>query len=112
MPRKYRKTHYKAFILPDGTAIYAVPARKPRGRRPDADGVVVEYPVEIERLQGAERSYVAMVHTILSTRINFRRALRELIEPRLTRIEAGVADLRRELHDRMHAPAAPSPDDA
>ena len=102
-----RPTYYTAHCLRDGTVIAAYPARKPSsrvlkrdGRRIDADNICQEFDTSGMELSDVRNEGRTRFQDIIANALNMRRAIRELVLPRLIALESEVAALRVELHLR------------
>jgi hypothetical protein len=63
----------------------------------DADGVYVEYPADARTYENHTDAQRIQKHITISGAINIRRALRRMVEPKLTDIAAGIAALGEQL---------------
>lgn len=110
MPRPRRRpTYYTAITLHDGTVTAAFPIRRPSkqelkqdGRRIDADGVAKGHALGGRELGDARNEERFRFQDILATRLNTRRALRELVAPEIEELAQEVRGLRAQL-DRVEA---------
>lgn len=105
MRRQQRKSlHYHAEALYDGTVIAAFPIRKPLPKvikrdhlRIDDDGVCREWLRAGQELRDPNNETRFRFQNIIATSLNARRALREIVLPRLTALQAEIAAVRTHL---------------
>lgn len=101
MPKKKRgrPVHYTTFTYVDGAAWTCTPTRKPKQEKvaSDADYVVNELLSSAKDFHDESDAIRARISDILATRINSRRAIREIAMPSLARIEASLLAL----HERL-----------
>lgn len=104
---RQRAIHYNVFVLPDGTVLSAFPVRKPspvvlkRDRlRIDSDGVTREYSIPGKELSDVHNENRTRLQDVVATRLNTRRALRELVLPELKAMQNDIRSLRTQL-DRI-----------
>ncbi len=101
-----RKAYYRVWALSDGTIVSAIQDREPRKSRympkpeSDPDGVLVEYPQKVYSHKDREGWVTGMYHTIVSTRLNIHRSLREMVLPNLSKIETQLSRISKRL-DRI-----------
>ena len=108
MRRQRRKPlHYTARCLYDGTVIAAYTVRKPlpkiikRDRlRIDEDGVCIEWLGPGRELSDVNNETRTRFQDIIATKLNARRAIREMVLPELATIRQEIATLRSQL-DRI-----------
>jgi len=96
--------HYTATSLHDGSVLAAYPVRKPPPKtikrdnlRIDEDGVCWEYAQAGKNLSDVSNEGRMRFQNIIATRLNTRRAIREMILPRLVKLEADVVEIHRQL---------------
>ncbi|MCX5676481.1 MAG: hypothetical protein NTX87_15885 [Planctomycetota bacterium] len=105
MRRQRRKPlHYRSEALYDGTVIAAFPIRKPLPKvikrdnlRIDDDGVCREWLRAGQELSDPNNETRLRFQNIIATSLNTRRALREIVLPRLTALQAEIAAVRTHL---------------
>jgi hypothetical protein len=113
-PRR-RPIHYMVSALHDGTVTSALPIRKPSKQqfkqerhRVDPDGVTIESASSGRQYANVDDPGRVRFIDLMASNLNTRRAIRELVLPR---IEEVLAEVRR-LHARIDAmeasPRAPS----
>lgn len=102
-----RPVHYTAICLHDGTVLAAFPVRKPtphvikRDRlRIDPDHVCREYFTGGREISDVNNETRMRSQDIISNALNARRAVRELVLPRLDALESEFTALRAQL-DRI-----------
>lgn len=108
MPRPRRRpTYYHVSCLRDLTVLGAYPVRKPTPhmlkrdrRRIDEDNVCAEFETAGDNLRDVNNDTRTRFQDIVANALNVRRAIRELVLPRLLELESQVADLRARL-DRI-----------
>ena len=108
MPRRRRKTvYYDAISLFDGTVMAAEPMRKPSSRvmkrdrlTVDSDGVCRELLHDGKELRDVGNENRFRFMDIISTSLNTRRALREIVLPALEFLREDIAALQSQL-DRI-----------
>jgi hypothetical protein len=113
-PRR-RPMHYTAFSLYDGTVIAARPIRKPifRTKRQeeaaiDQDGVCQEWLEAGKELSDINNEGRTRFLDIISTRLNTRRAIREMVIPHLVKMESDIEELRKQI-EQLHRLLAKTP---
>jgi hypothetical protein len=96
--------HYTVSSLHDGTVLSAYPIRKPvpktmkRERlRIDEDGVCHEYARAGKELRDVCNESRMRFQNIIATRLNTRRAIREMVVPHLVKLQADVEEMCRRL---------------
>jgi hypothetical protein len=101
--------HFYAHVLHDGTVLASFPIRKPSKRgfhpgrvRNDPDGVAIEHADAGENLRDVNNDTRTRFQDIISTNLNTRRALRELLLPSLADVLNKVQALQGQL-DRIEA---------
>ncbi len=100
MPKKKRgrPVHYTTFTYVDGAAWTCTPTRKPKQAvATDADFVINELLCSAKEFHDESDAIRARISDILATRINARRAIREIAMPSLARIEVSLLAL----HERL-----------
>jgi hypothetical protein len=104
--RKRTPVHYVSLSFHGGASYSATPDRKPNKRdclaQDDADSVNLEYfsgKEQYEKFLDDTRRHVS---GILATRINTRRAIRDLVLPELEAIKNSLAELHAKL-DRLQS---------
>lgn len=113
-PRR-RPTFYAAVTLHDGTVTAAFPSRRPSkqelkqaGRRIDEDCVARGSAESGRQFSDVNYDSRDRFHDIIATRLNTRRAIRELVLPRIGEVldEVRKRDARMERIEAMLAPSA------
>lgn len=106
-PRR-RNTYYTVFSLRDGTVTSALPMRKPAKRimkrdhlRADPDNVIKEYASSGQELLAVELEQRVRFLDIIATSLNCRRALRQIVLPRLAAIEETLVAIRADISSLM-----------
>jgi hypothetical protein len=101
--------HYTSLGLHDGTVLSAWPIRKPPRRvfkrecSPiDPEGVVKEHTRTGEEISSVDNTERWRPQTVIAINLNVRRALRELVLPRLAETLGKVESLKGQL-DRIEA---------
>ena len=101
--------YFSAHRLHDGTVLAAFPIRKPSKQelkrertRIDPDGVAREFADGGRNLADVHNETRTRFQDIIATRLNTRRAIRELVEPCLAETMEEVGKLRAQL-DRIEA---------
>lgn len=121
-PRR-RALYYQAFILHDGTVQAAFPIRKPISRgnyrdffRADDDGVCKEIARSGKELSDWNYEDRFRFQDLIANRLNTRRAIREMIFPRMDAIENEIREIRKILdkiqmclETQIHKPEDPNP---
>ena len=102
--QKRRPMHYSAISLHDGTVIAARPVRKPTPKtikqeklRIDEDGVCREWPDAGKELSDVNNKGRTRFQDIIATRLNTRRAIREMVFPYLLKLEKDIDCIRNQL---------------
>ena len=111
MRRKPRRpTYYTVSCLRDGTVVAAFPVRKPAPKilkrdklRIDADNVCREYVRSGSEIGNAMYEGRIRFQDIISNMLNTRRAIREIVLPRLGDMETNLAALQSQLQRIEHA---------
>lgn len=105
--KKKRDVHYVALAYRDGAVIACYPERKPSdkkmkedGLRIDPDLVFRERHYRCDEFRAGELEQRVRTCDLLSNRINTRRALREIVLPRLDELETKLDAMQEQL-DRM-----------
>ncbi|OHB80436.1 MAG: hypothetical protein A2Z25_01670 [Planctomycetes bacterium RBG_16_55_9] len=104
--QKRRPIHYAAAkSLHDGTILAAFPVRKPAPKtikrekiRIDEDGVCHEYASAGKELSDVYNETRMRFQDIIATRLNTRRAIREMVLPCLVKLECDVNEIRAQLN--------------
>ena len=116
-PRR-RPVYYSAMSLNDGTVLTAYPMRKPGPKRMkqdhlkiDADSVCEEWLSPGWELSDSYNEVRFRFQNILATKLNIRRAIREMILPVLTDMQQEIAALRAQL-DRIEGRSSGCDSDA
>ena len=100
-----RPVYYKVFAMKDGTVLLALPGRKPskaslyKRERIDEDGIYRWY-VHNNRDYMTMRDWNSKPFETIANCLNFRRALRAQVEPKLDELQEQVAALKQQL-DRI-----------
>ena len=96
-----RPMHYTTHSLHDGTILAAYPVRKPPPKtirrdkiRIDEDGVCHEYAGAGRELSDMQNETRMRFQNIIATRLNTRRAIREMILPCLAKLQCDVNEIR------------------
>ena len=96
--------HYTALGLHDGTILVAYPVRKPHPKtikndkiRIDEDGVCHEYPSAGGHLSDVHNETRMRLQNIVATRLNTRRAIREMVLPCLIKLQSDINEIRDQL---------------
>ena len=105
MRRQERRTmHYSAICLHDGTVIAAHAVHKPIPKiikrdklRIDEDGVCHEWAVVGKELSDVTNETMFRFQDIIATRLNTRRAIREMVYPYLNKLQKDMDDVRNKL---------------
>ena len=107
--QRRRPMYFTAHRLHDGTVLAAYPIRKPSKQelkrervRIDPDGVAREWADNGRNLSDIHNETRTRFQDIIATNLNTRRAIRELLEPRLAETMEEIAKLREQL-DRIEA---------
>jgi len=102
--QKPRPMHYTTHSLHDGTILAAYPVRKPPPKtikrdkiRIDEDGVCHEYAGAGRELSDVYNETRMRFQNIIATRLNTRRAIREMVLPCLAKLQCDVEDIRAQL---------------
>jgi hypothetical protein len=96
--------HYSAHCLHDGTVIAAYPVRKPTPKtikqeklRIDEDGVCREWAGSGKELSDVKNENRTRFQDIIATRLNTRRAIREMVCPYLFKLQKDMDHVRNQL---------------
>lgn len=107
--QRRRPMHFSVHRLHDGTVLAAYPIRKPSKQelkqerfRIDTDGVAREFADGGRNLSDIHNETRTRFQDIIATNLNTRRAIRELVLPRLDEVSEEVSKLRIQL-DRIEA---------
>ena len=107
-PRR-RDVYSIAFVFPDGSAFSCAPERKPSDKRIKEDGVHVdadfvfrEYKYGPSDWHTWPDNHRRELGQIMAIRLNTRRAIRELLLPKLEAIQASLDDIQSRL-DRLES---------
>jgi hypothetical protein len=106
MSKRDGKSYFTVFALKDGTVASVLESRKPskralgRGKRIDDDGVYREYVTDATTYDNHTDAQRIQKHITIATAINVKRALRQLVVPRLDRLAEQVSALQAQL-DRI-----------
>lgn len=107
--QRRRPIYFTIERLHDGTVLWAFPIRKPSKQelkrervRIDPDGVAREWASNGSNLSDVENESRTRFQDIIATSLNTRRAIRDLVLPRLDEVSQEVAKLREQL-DRIEA---------
>jgi hypothetical protein len=99
--------YYTVIMLHDGTVLAARPIRKPSQRpsnpsrrKIDPDGVAVEWAESGSDLRDNQNETRFRFMDIIAAKLNTRRAIRELVLPRVAELHDEVRNLREQL-DRI-----------
>ena len=102
--QKRRPIYYLAICLPDGTVNAAYPVRKPIPKtikreklRIDKDGVCKEMVDTGKELSDVHNESRMRFQDIIATRLNTRRAIREMVFPYLIKLQKDMDDVRNKL---------------
>jgi hypothetical protein len=102
--QKRRAMHYSAISLHDGTVTSARPVRKPTPKtikqeklRIDEDGVCREWSRAGKELSDVNNENRMRFQNIIATRLNTRRAIREMVCPYLLKLQKDVDHVRNQL---------------
>lgn len=113
--QRQRPMHFTVHRLHDGTVLAAYPIRKPSKQelkrervRIDPDGVAREWADGGRNLSDVQNETRTRFQDIIATRLNTRRAIQELVLPRLDQLSEQVEGLGAQL-DRIEALLAPAP---
>ena len=101
MSKRDRKAYFKTFELTNGTALLAIPMRKPHPKsvkigisRMDEDGVCWVFTDDYNDIEGYTQETRNFIHSTLATSINVKRAIRQQVEPKLDAPSRNVAALK------------------
>ncbi len=104
--QRRRPMHYTGSTLHDGTVLAMYPIRKPTPHiikrdklSIDEDGVCREFAGAGRQLSDVHNETRMRFQDIIATRLNTRRALRELVLPALLKLQADVKEMREQLAD-------------
>jgi len=96
--------YYTVIMLHDGTVLAARPIRKPSQRpsnplrrKIDPDGVAVEWAESGRDLADIHNDGRTRFQDIIAVNLNTRRAVRDLVLPRMAGLQAEVLGLREQL---------------
>lgn len=98
-----KPAYYLTYGLKDGTITAVLQTRKPlkkslrRGEKIDEDGVYRTYVHECSDYQDLEDRHYVTRHVALAGRLNTRRAIRELVLPRLDEIASQLEAINQRL---------------
>jgi hypothetical protein len=102
--QKRRPMHYTSQSLHDGTILAAYPVRKPPPKtikrdkiRINEDGVCHEYAGAGRELSDVYNESRMRFQNIIATRLNTRRAIREMVLPCLNKLQRDVNEIRGQL---------------
>jgi len=102
--QKRRPMHYTATSLHDGTILAAYPVRKPPPKmikrdkiRIDKDGVCRDYADAGKELSDVYNESRMRFQNIIATRLNTRRAIREIVLPCLNKLHREVEEIHVQL---------------
>lgn len=102
--QKRRPMHYSVHSLHDGTIIAAFPVRKPIPKvikqdklKIDEDGVCREWADAGKELSNVRNESRTRFQNIIATRLNTRRAIREILSPQLYSLQKDVDSIRNQL---------------
>lgn len=98
--------HYYAHCLHDGTVVAAYPIRKPIPKvikqdrlRIDEDGVCREWAGAGKELSDVQNESRMRFQNIIATRLNTRRAIREIVYPQLLKLQEDIDNMRSQLDE-------------
>ena len=103
---RFRQAFYVAFGMKDGTILSALQTRRPTKKqlrpreRIDDDGIYRWHTMKVDKFVDMEARHEIVWMLAITSRLNTRRAIRELVSQRLGAIEAQVACLSQQL-DRL-----------
>lgn len=107
--QRRRPMYFTVHRLHDGTVLASYPIRKPSKQelksermRIDPDGVAREWADNGRNLSDVNNDTRTRFQDIIATNLNTRRAVRELVEPRLAETLEEIGKLRAQL-DRIEA---------
>ncbi len=92
MAKRDKKTYFTVFALRDGTITTVLESRKPRqdqlrrGQRIDEDGVYQEHTTDARTYENHTDAQRIQKHITIAGAINTRRAIRNLLLPKLKEI--------------------------
>lgn len=102
--QKWRQMYYSAICLYDGTVKAAYPVRKPIPKtikqeklRIDEDGVCREWAGAGKELSDVSNETRMRFQDIIATRLNTRRAIREIVCPYLLKLQKDMDDVHNKL---------------
>jgi hypothetical protein len=102
--QKRRPTYYSTICLHDGAVIAVYPVRKPIPKtikrdklRIDEDGVCHEIVEAGKELSDVHNEVRMRFQDIIATRLNTRRAIREIVCPLLLKLQKDIDDVRNQL---------------
>ncbi len=104
--QRRRPMHYSTHCLHDGTVIAAFPVRKPIPKvikqdklKIDEDGVCREWVDAGKELSDVQNESRMRFQNIIATRLNTRRAIREIVSPQLCSLQEDVDSIRSQLDE-------------
>ena len=104
--QRRRHMHYSVHCLYDGTVIAAFPVRKPIPKvikrdkiRIDEDGVCREWADAGKELSDVRNDARMRFQNIIATRLNTRRAIREIVSPQLLRLQEDIDNIWSQLDE-------------
>jgi hypothetical protein len=104
MSKRDRRAYFKTFELANGTALLAIPMRKPHPksihmgiRRMDEDGVCWVFAEDYADIEAYTQQARHFIHSTIATSINVKRAIRQQVEPKLDALNRNVAALAEQL---------------
>jgi hypothetical protein len=102
--QRRRPMHYTSHSLHDGTILAAYPVRKPVPKtikrdkiRIDEDGVCNDYTGAGRELSDVHNESRMRFQNIIATRLNTRRAIREIVLPYFEKLQRDVNEIRCQL---------------
>ena len=102
--QRRRPMHYTTHSLHDGTILAAYPVRKPPPKtikrdkiRIDQDGVCHDYAGAGKELSDVHNESRMRFQNIIATRLNTHRAIREMVLPRLEKLQGDINEIRLKL---------------
>ena len=102
--QRRRAMHYTTHSLHDGTILAAYPVRKPPPKtikrdksRIDEDGVCNDFTGAGRELSDVNNESRMRFQNIIATRLNTRRAIREMVLPCLDNLQRDVNEIRGQL---------------
>jgi len=113
--QRRRPMHYTAHSLHDGTVIAVFPVRKPTLRtikqeklRFDEDGVCREWSRAGQELSDVYNESRTRFQDIIATRLNTRRAIREMVHPYLLKLQKDIDEVHKKLDRVLQLLESPS----